>query len=48
MKKMSTIVCPILSEKSHGLSEQFNKYVFKVHSPMNSDLLNSKVFPPAT
>ena len=35
MKKTSTIICPILSEKSHSLSEQFNKYVFKVNKSAN-------------
>ena len=35
MKKTSNIICPILSEKSHGLSEQFNKYVFKVNKSAN-------------
>lgn len=35
MKKKSTIICPILSEKSHGLSEQFNKHVFKVNKSAN-------------
>tara|TARA_Y100001960_G_C14655341_1_gene818041 strand:+ start:646 stop:960 length:315 start_codon:yes stop_codon:yes gene_type:complete len=35
MKKGSIIISPILSEKSHGLSEQFNKYVFKVNKNAN-------------
>ena len=35
MKNTSTIIAPILSEKSHGLSEQFNKYVFKVNKNAN-------------
>ena len=29
------IISPILSEKSHGKSEQFNKYVFKVNKSAN-------------
>ena len=32
---LNIILAPILSEKSHGLSEQFNKYVFKVHRNAN-------------
>jgi len=35
MNKNNIILSPILSEKSHGLSEQFNKYVFKVHRNAN-------------
>ena len=35
MKNVNVIISPILSEKSHGLSEQFNKYVFKVHKSAN-------------
>ena len=35
MDKNNIILAPILSEKSHGLSEQFNKYVFKVHRKAN-------------
>jgi len=35
MNKNNIILAPILSEKSHGLSEQFNKYVFKVHRSAN-------------
>ncbi|MAX10617.1 MAG: 50S ribosomal protein L23 [Candidatus Marinimicrobia bacterium] len=35
MKKNNIILSPILSEKSHGLSEQFNKYVFKVDKGAN-------------
>ena len=35
MKKIDTIICPILSEKSHSLSEQFNKHVFKVNKKAN-------------
>tara|TARA_Y100000994_G_scaffold76515_1_gene63187 strand:- start:218 stop:532 length:315 start_codon:yes stop_codon:yes gene_type:complete len=35
MKKDNIILSPILSEKSHGLSEQFNKYVFKVDRNAN-------------
>ena len=33
----------IYNSKSVNDNNKFNKYVFKVHSPMNSDLLNSKV-----
>tara|TARA_B100000902_G_scaffold376706_1_gene408117 strand:- start:1002 stop:1769 length:768 start_codon:yes stop_codon:yes gene_type:complete len=33
----------IYNSKSINDNNNFNKYVFKVHSPMNSDLLNSKV-----
>ena len=35
MIKNNIILSPILSEKSHGLSEQFNKYVFKVDKGAN-------------
>ena len=35
MDKKYIILAPVLSEKSHGLSEQFNKYVFKVHKSAN-------------
>ena len=35
MNNNSIIISPILSEKSHSLSEQFNKYVFKVHKNAN-------------
>ena len=35
MNNKNVILSPILSEKSHGLSEQFNKYVFKVHKNAN-------------
>ena len=35
MNNNSVIISPILSEKSHSLSEQFNKYVFKVHKNAN-------------
>ena len=35
MEKSNIIISPILSEKSHSLSEQFNKYVFKVHRNAN-------------
>ena len=35
MKKNNIILSPILSEKSHSLSEQFNKYVFKVDKSAN-------------
>ena len=35
MEKSNIIISPILSEKSHSLSEQFNKYVFKVHRDAN-------------
>ena len=35
MDKNNIILSPILSEKSHGLSEQFNKYVFKVNKNAN-------------
>ena len=33
--KTNIIVNPILSEKSHSLTEQFNKYVFKVDKRAN-------------
>ena len=33
----------IYNSESVNDSNNFNKYVFKVHSPMNPDLLNSKV-----
>ena len=35
MNKGNIILSPVLSEKSHALSEQFNKYVFKVHKNAN-------------
>tara|TARA_B100000029_G_scaffold508320_1_gene594907 strand:- start:579 stop:893 length:315 start_codon:yes stop_codon:yes gene_type:complete len=35
MSKTDTILNPILSEKSHSMSEQHNKYVFKVAKNSN-------------
>ena len=40
MKKTDIILNPILSEKSHSMSEQHNKYVFKVD--VNSNKLEIK------
>ena len=35
MSKTDIILNPILSEKSHSMSEQYNKYVFKVAKNSN-------------
>ena len=40
MDQFNIIINPILSEKSHSLVEQYNKYVFKVN--LNSNKLEIK------
>ena len=43
MKNADIILNPILSEKSHSISEQFNKYVFKVDVSSNKLEIKSAI-----